>query len=34
MYVNELGAAEAARHRGVAISLIEALAALAKGVGC
>jgi ribosomal protein S18 acetylase RimI-like enzyme len=34
MYVNELGAAEVARHLGVATSLVEALAALAKGVGC
>jgi ribosomal protein S18 acetylase RimI-like enzyme len=34
MYVNELGVAEAARHRGVATNLVEALAALAKEVGC
>jgi aminoglycoside 3-N-acetyltransferase I len=34
MYVNELAVAEAARHRGVAASLLQALAALAKEAGC
>jgi len=34
MYLNELGVAETARGRGVATSLVEALAGLAKELGC
>jgi aminoglycoside 3-N-acetyltransferase I len=34
MYVNEVAVAQAARHRGVATSLVKALAALAREVGC
>jgi ribosomal protein S18 acetylase RimI-like enzyme len=34
MYLNELGVAEGARRKGVASSLVEALADLAKELGC